>query len=527
MVVLWLFVSLLAVFAIRILPFVLWGRPGLTTGDVVNHLNLIDSYRNNRHRRPNFAAKFLLSDPETYPTLYHQVLAYVPQKLLDRLEPAVGAVVETLHGSIVFAAAYYFASRIWQLPHPEHVAASSTLLFAGTPLLVENPGRVYRLCPRPASAMLTGTSLLLLSVYLAQGGWGWLWGAAAVAGLVGLTSKFGVQAIAFLTGFMSLLSLDARPLLLPVLGFACAVVISRGHYLRVLFGHVHHSWFYCTYLRDKISYTTAFTYTQLAKWPATLIRDPAAALRLLVTHFLLIGFTFVPWVALLAGTYVIRPEWMFGELERWLALWYVAALATMFLTAAPWFRFLGEAFRYVEYTVPAICILTAARTLSLAQPVLWQLAAVVSCCCVVGILGSYYVAKLVMRGDADRSALYDWIAKQPASTLLTIDLRLSFLLCFRTPHRAVHVHTNAPVGRNLEAFKRLIPRWYPLPDRDVAGLSEEYEVDLVVVCDKTVAAVRARDPDYAYDFSGFTEVFRQGRFRVLKPPRAVARQFAA
>lgn len=527
MVALWLIVSMLAVFTVRIMPFLLWGRPGLTTGDVVNHLNLIDSFRVNRHRRPDFSAKFLLSDPENYPTLFHQVLALLPQRVVDRFEPAIGSVVETLHAGLIFGATYFFAAQLWLLPNPEQIAAAAVLLFAATPLLVENPGRVYRLSPRPASAMLTGTSLLLLTIYLSSGQSRWLLVAALVAATVALTSKFGVQAILFLTGFMSLLALDARPLWLPALGFLFAVLLSRGHYLRVLYGHVHHSWFYCTYLRDKIYYTTAYTYTQLLKWPLTLVKYPRTALRLLVTHFLLVGFTFVPWVFLLAATYWVAPRWIFGDAERWLVLWYAAAVATMFLTAAPWFRFLGESFRYVEYSVPAICILTASRMLALNNRALWAFSSLAAAACIVGIAGSYYVAKFVTREDSDRAALYDWIAKQPASTLLTIDLRLAFLLCFRTPHRAVQVHTNAPSGENLKSYQRLIPRWYPLPNNDLESLVEQYGVDLVVVCDKTVAAIQRTDPGYVYDFTGYEELFQRGRFRVLKPRRVQQRQIAA
>jgi hypothetical protein len=366
-----------------------------------------------------------------------------------------------------------------------------------------------------------------MTIYLATGASGWLYAASAVAGVVGLTSKFGVQAIVFLTACLTLFSGDLRPLLLPCLGLVCAVVLSRGHYLRVLYGHIHHSVFYCTYLQDKIHYTTSYTYRQIWQWPATLFRNPREACRLLVTHFLLIGFTFVPAVFLLVATYVVRPEWMFGQFERWLGLWYLSGVAAMFLTAAPWFRFLGESFRYVEYSVPALCILTAARTLTLNQPILWKVAAAVSCVSVVGVLGSYYVAKLVTRHDADRLALYEWICKQPASTLLTIDLRLSFLMCFRTPHRAVQVHTNAPSGANLEAFKRLISKWYPLPDTNLDVLIDEYDVDLLIVCDKTVAAIKTRDPEYSYDLTGYEELFHRGRYRVLKARQTGRQSIAA
>src|SRR5438093_12577217 len=94
---------------------------------------------------------------------------------------------------------------------------------------------------------------------------------------------------------------------------------------------------------------------------------------------------------------------------------------------------------------------------------LWQLASILAAVAAAGLACNYWVTAAVRRGDEDRMKLYEWMKQQPASTLLTIDLRLSFLLCFRTPHRAVNVHTNAPQGANLEAYKRLVADAYPSP----------------------------------------------------------------
>jgi hypothetical protein len=216
---------------------------------------------------------------------------------------------------------------------------------------------------------------------------------------------------------------------------------------------------------------------------------------------------------------------MFGETERWLAIWSLSGVAAMFVTAAPWFRFLGESFRYVEYSVPALCILTAARTLALNDPRLWQLAAAVAGASVVGILGSYYIAKLVTHHDVDRSALYEWIRKQPASILLTIDLYGSFR-CAAHPHRAVQANNNAPTGARTEAYKRLITRWYPLPDTNLKALWTN-TMSTCLLSRQDHRCNQVRDPEYAYDLSGYEEVFRQGRYRVLKPRKTGDQRMAA
>ncbi len=527
MTVLLLTASLATVFLIRVMPLILWGRPDLSTGDVINHLNLVDGFRDNRHRLPDFQDKFLLSDAEDYPVLYHWILSFLPQRVVDHMEPVFGAFVETIHGALVFMAAFAFARHFSHSPSPGEVAFCATLMFGATPLLlgIENYGRVFRLSARPVGVLFTAITFTSTVIFLHTENYAWLAVGGFATGLVALSSHFGLQAVVIITGFMCLLTSDARPLLILIIGFATGTIISGGHLLRVLRGCICHSYFYCTYLSTRHPATTDYTLRAFFSWPLTLFSAPGKAAKLLLTHYLFISFTLFPWSMLLLATYVIRPQWMQNDsnLERCLLCWYISGLMAMIVTATPWFRFLGEASRYVIHSITPVCIIASYRLLWIDDPRLWVLAGILAVVAVAGLMCNYWISFAVRRGDEDRKRLYEWIGSVPASTLLTIDLRLGFLLCFRTPHRAVSFHINAPRGSKLTAYKQLISDAYPWPNSDLVTLVREYKVDLLVVDQKAADAFSQRTSGKQYDLSPFELVFETGRFCVYNTKQTLSK----
>jgi len=512
--------SLATVFLIRVMPLVLWGRPDLSTGDVINHLNLVDGFRANRHRLPDFQDKFLLAETESYSVMYHWMLSFLPQRVVDHMEPVFGALVETIHGLFLFAAAYLFARHFPFGPNPESVAFIATLLFGATPLLlgIENYGRVFRLSARPFGVLLTTLTFTSIVLFLHTENYAWLGVGGVAFGLVALSSHFGVQAVVLITGFMSIVIADWRPLLIMPIGLVAGTLLSRGHLLRILSGCLYHSYLYCTYFSPITHFTTSYTLTNFISWPVTLFTRPRKAIDLLLTHYLFIPVTLFPWSILLLATYVTRPAWIQpdGSLEKQLLGWYVAGNMAMLLTILPWFRFLGEASRYVIHSVTPVCIIASYRLLWIDDSRLWALTGFLSVVAVAGLMCNYWISFAVRRSDPDRKLLYEWIKNQPASTLLTIDLRLSFLLCFRTPHRAVHFHINAPGGKKLEALKRLLSEAYPFPSNNLDNIIREHDVDLLVVDNNAAAQFSERTGGKQYDFSGYELLYELGRFRVYK-----------
>jgi len=342
--------------------------------------------------------------------------------------------------------------------------------------------------------------------------------AAASAGTAALASKFAVQAILFISLFMAAITRDARLLFILPAGVLAALVISRGHYWTVLKGHIRHTFFYCTYVRKRCTAANPPIYGQLLRWPITLLFSPLKGARQAVTNQILMSFILCPWLPLLFITYSVdtpRRSSM-AEVEWYLVVWTVSGLLAMFLTATPWLRFLGEASRYVVHSVTPVCILYAHRLFTLDDHTTWTFASIGLVIAVFGVVASYTVAKLVRRSDGDREALYAWVRQQPCSTVLTIDLRLVYLVCFRTPHRAIHLLTNCPSGEKLSAYKRLVPKWFPLPTTDLKEAIGDHQVGLIVVDERALELIRSVDPSYTYDLSQYRVVYRKGRYRAYR-----------
>lgn len=482
----------------------------------MGHLMLIDASRECRHRVPDLRGKFLLAGPESYPTFYHQLLSFLPQAVVDRFEPLLGTVVETAHAAIVFGVSYHFAATCSQHDRPELIAFVAAAMFALTPLLlgIENHGRVYRLSPRALGTLLSAISFLSMVWYVSTGSIWLLLAAGVSAGIAALASKFAVQAILFISLLMAGVTRDTRFLYILPAGFLAALLISRGHYWAVLKGHLRHSFFYCTYARQRNPAANPPIYGQLLRWPITLLRSPLDGIRQSITNQILMSFVLCPWLPLLFFIYIKHTPGRSAmtEIEWFLVAWSLCGMLAMFLTAIPWLRFLGEASRYVVHSVTPICILCAHGLYSVDDHTTWTLAGIGLVISVFAVTASYAVARLIRRSDGERAALYAWVRQQPSSIILTIDLRLSHLVCFRTPHRAVFLVTNCPSGKQLLDYKRLVPKWYPLPTMDLGKVISDHQVDLIVVDERALELIGSLDPSCTYDLGSYREVYRKGRY---------------
>jgi hypothetical protein len=476
---------------------------------------MIDLLRENHHRPPKTVTKFLLAGRVTYPILFHQILSFFPQKTVDWLEPLLGTILEMLQALLVFGVSYGIAHMYWHTTEPIEIAFITSAIFAFTPLLLNR--HVYWLSPRPFGMLLNMCAFINTVMYLLTDSFWFALGTVVFSALTGLSSKFGMQALIFILLGMSILNLDYSLILILGCGFTLALLISRGYYWQILQGHIRHSRFYLNYLADRNLATLSFNLKQIVLWPLILLRSPRYAIQLLFTHYVFISFSLFPWSVLLVISYFYQPRWLGGNVEQIFLSWYLAALGAMLLTSTKWLRFLGESNRYIANAVMPVCLLVTYRLIKLEEPLLWLFAGMLMLINIAGLVfmwisQSHY---RLQTANSDREILYKWIKQQPASTILTIDLRLCFLMCFRTPHQGVNLFINVATGSKQEAFKRLIPKWYPFPAQDLWRLVREFDVNLLIVDRSREKDILCRDPTYVYDFTDMTEVYNHGSFTVF------------
>jgi hypothetical protein len=507
-------IIVLCVFIIRIIPPILWGKRALYRGDTMVHRLIIEKSKKNNHCVPNFEDQFLLTDSETYPTFYHQLLSFLSLETIAKIEPFIGAFLETLQAIFVFMASCKLAEVYWPTVNSFYAASLTTIMFGITPLLFENPARIFHMSERPFGVLMATVSLSGVITSLLINSTGMIIFSAIFVALTLLSSKFGAQALLFLSVGIAILVIDLRPLIILISGVGIALLISRFHYWDILRGHIHHSYLYKTYLADRNPATTVFNLKQLLLWPKTFVRSPVEAIRMLVTHYMLISFSLFAWVFPLAVSYLGWPQWLGGRVEKLLIIWVLAGFTAMMLTATQAFRFLGEPHRYVIYSVAPVCAITAFRLLSINHPVLWLVAAMAL---FVSIAGSAVAYVNFIKGenrDENIPAIYEFIAKLEPQRILTIDLRLSYVLSYRTSHQVVCPFTNFPGGSKLSQLKQLVPKWWPYPDLDLTKIIKDHQVNLLIVDQNKLDFIKKIDPTYAYDFSNMQPIFEYASFIV-------------
>lgn len=231
----------LAFAALALRLVVHWGRqPGGI--DTWYHLAYARAIR--RQKRVDVALpQYLLQDlRQSYPPLFPAFLALVPERWLDRWFWLVSPILDCFHLALL-----YFVS--FRLTQDSLVAAFAVLVYAVTPQLVSE---VRSLNARSFAALVHTVAVLLTFKATISGGASGVWLAAACAGgaAVILASATASVALALLLALLALRFCDVRFIFIGLGSAGLALVISRGHIVRVVGNYVQAS-SYCAKHRGR------------------------------------------------------------------------------------------------------------------------------------------------------------------------------------------------------------------------------------------------------------------------------------
>jgi hypothetical protein len=214
-------------FALRVLVHL--GRvPGGV--DTWYYLAYADAFR----KRPGLDVRlpqYLLQDErQSYPPLFPSLLALLPRSWLLRWFWAVSPAIDCLHLLLLYWVAFKITAS---LP----VSALAAATYAFTPLLVSES---RSLSARTLGALLHSVAVILALKTIVSGG---SWPSLALALLAGaalfLTSAAMSAAYGFVCLALSVVFQDARYLLLALGALALAILLSGGHFLRVVRNYFH------------------------------------------------------------------------------------------------------------------------------------------------------------------------------------------------------------------------------------------------------------------------------------------------
>jgi hypothetical protein len=200
---------------------------GRTPGgvDTWYYLAFADAFR----RQPSWDVRlpqYLLQDErQSYPPLFPSLLSLVPAGWLRERYWTLSPLIDCAHLFLLYCLTARLTASV-------AVAGMAAAAYALTPHLISE---TRSLSARPFGALLHSLAMLvLLKVTLSEGMGPW----AAVAVLAGaclfLSSAAMAAAYGFVCAGMSLWFRDPRYLLLATAGLVAAIVLSRGHMVRVI-----------------------------------------------------------------------------------------------------------------------------------------------------------------------------------------------------------------------------------------------------------------------------------------------------
>lgn len=340
--------------------------------DTYFHLFAADEIRENGMRVFKHFKYSALPQRYAYPFLYHYFLAAFPSKIRPYAERFTGAFFDGLNLLILTFGLWMATPNVpedlrWQF------IVCVVLMVAFSPLLLRlgyGP-RAYHGSPRVFGQTLYSAHLFFAWIAINNQSWVWAAASAALAGTQFISSKFSLQVLVFFAFLFSALWGWGYPLIVCV-GFLGAALLTRGHSLRILtsqirnmryyFLHLQRSWLFKdknfnqtlpSYVKRAYGEIAGFikgvsSWKQFSKW---LFEE---------SFFLHIAITAMPFVLISPFLISSCPQWIAPSTWAFWQTWACAGLVWFVLTKWKYLLFIGEAERYLEYSImPCIMIVSA------------------------------------------------------------------------------------------------------------------------------------------------------------------------
>jgi hypothetical protein len=299
---------------------------------------------------------FLLPGVLGYPAFWSWLLALLPEKNRERLSSFLVPTFEAFSTILIFGMVVWFDKiviggeiSIWQ-------SALFTLLIMFSPALVHSfhGPRPFELSGRAPSQFLFWLGMAGAMLFVN----GCKWGIAVFAlsmGLIANASLFGLQAIVF--SFLPSFFISGQYAFLVWLPatYICGCLFSFGHHHTALKSHIAHSRFYLRHWNSTyIGHINKWS--DFATFPLDLVQNPKRAFITVINNTYLFGLA-INLQLLLLG-YGLTCNGSLSKISEHPAslfalAWVVGSVIAWLLTGLTSLRFLGSAFRYLEFSLPA------------------------------------------------------------------------------------------------------------------------------------------------------------------------------
>jgi hypothetical protein len=484
-------------------------RPDARDSDTYYHLLQAENIRTHRFRLPRRHPQFALPGEYRYPPVYHYLLALFPKKAREKFEKISSALFDTL------LVAVFLWLAVQELRPLGWNTASLFLLglsFALNPAFVGvgTGPRAYQGTARTLGELMAAVVFACIWRYWSSGSWMWMIIAILSGSFTLNASKFSGQVLLFLSCFLAFLLNSTTLLAFPLLCIVGAVVVSRGHYWRILVNQIGHLGLYATKIIHSHPVTQARkrwiwpnSLTELVKF---LLFENVYAVLIMKFAVSLLTLGVLVWNSTFSGL---------NTVNSFLAAWLVAAFLVFAVTSTRTFLFLGEADRYLQYAlIPTFLLFGALLETGYRDGIL------------IGLVGFYmvlyvlYVSILVWQYGRkfleNIPKLIVALDAQEPTVLLSLIEFAPWEFAYRTKHYILFSESLTRIYFSEEEYERLFWR-YPLPRPDFKYYVEKYGVGLIAVSKREVE--KARKEGCVYDFTGLDKIFENDTHLLYSVPK--------
>ncbi len=225
---------------IPLLSFILQSYPRLFNKlfgvDVWTRLLETDHIRKNNHRIPTkiLGGQFLIEGYFDYPPIFPTILSFIPRTKLLHIQGIIAPFIDSLQVIFVFYLAYYLTGN-------QLLALTAQVMYMLTPMIaIENS----YLTPRSLGYFNFSLAVVPLLLFVFQGNILFYILGVLFTSLLFLTHRFAIQSFLFIAIFFTFLLNTGVFMQSFLLGFAIAMLATRGYYIRVLKGHMFNIYFW-------------------------------------------------------------------------------------------------------------------------------------------------------------------------------------------------------------------------------------------------------------------------------------------
>lgn len=307
------------------------------------------------------------------PFMWHWLVGLFDHRSIRRHQAWINCVIDSIFAMLSYV-------LILQLGYSEHVALFAVALYVSTPMwfssLAIGP-RIAGFTPRLSSEVATNLFFAATLLPIDLPAPAVLLLGSALATFVLSSSKFGVQALLFLTPLTCLFAQRWIPLVALVLGVVIMFAVSRGGALRQLLAQFSHlAWYFRENLAGRMHVSNRNSLRALFKRSELSNREYVIKLvyRMLSQNSYTSVLVKLPVVLMVIPACATSLLQSAGTNASLLAAPVVAAAIVLFVVNLRPLLFLGEAERYLNY-VAFFIVLSAAQYASArgSEWVLWAL----------------------------------------------------------------------------------------------------------------------------------------------------------